>query len=85
MKRNPIIKRYVSKIRNRLACRKWYKNKNKKKRNPIIKRYVSKIKKRLWWKKYNEKNREKQLEYKTKWRKNNKEKLVKNSPKSHRG
>ena len=60
MKRNPIIKKYVSKIRRRLKCKRWYlKNKNKKKlydrkrsnkkkkRNPIIKKYVYKIRKRL--------------------------------------
>ena len=49
MKRNPIIKRYVKRLRARLAKKRWYykkkgyyyKNKKLKKiRNPIIKKYV---------------------------------------------
>ena len=67
-KRNPIIIRYVSKIRKKLGNKRWYykkrgyyyKNKKLKKiRNPIIMKYVKKIRYRLMRRRGRIKNKKK--------------------------
>jgi diketogulonate reductase-like aldo/keto reductase len=72
MKRNPIIKRYVKRLRAKLSKRR-YRNKNKDK----IKKYRNDNleKQKKDYKNWYEKNRDKRLDYNVEWRKNNKEKV----------